>query len=136
MFVKEDYYDYDKRFISSTKFLLANGYYGYRGNLSEDKAEDMVAWNLNGVYDQVGENWRESINAFNPLFTLIEYQNHHLHPKDTFYKEHQLALNLDNGVLTRKTVFTLADVEIEISSRRFANQTKLNCLHEEYTFKA
>jgi trehalose/maltose hydrolase-like predicted phosphorylase len=136
MFVKEDYYDYDKRFISSTKFLLANGYYGYRGNLSEDKAEDMVAWNLNGVYDQVGENWRESINAFNPLFTLIEYQNHPLHPKDTFYKEHQLALNLDNGVLTRKTVFTLADVEIEISSRRFANQTKLNCLHEEYTFKA
>ena len=136
MIIHEDFYDYKNRFISSTKFLLANGYFGYRGTLSEDKATDMAVWNLNGVYDQVGSEWRESINAFNPLFTYIRYQNQVLHPKSVEYKSHSLALDLNNGLLTRKTVFFINDTEIEVTSKRFASQTNLNLIHEEYSFKA
>lgn len=136
MIIKENYYDHDNRFITSTKFLLANGYYGYRGTLSEDESKDMVVWNLNGIYDQVEDNWRESINAFNPLFTYIRYHNQKLHPKKTKTKEHSLSLDLDTGLLSRKTIFLVDDVEIEVSAKRFADQIDKNLIHEEYSFRA
>jgi kojibiose phosphorylase/nigerose phosphorylase len=136
MIVHEDFYSYKNRFFSSTKFLLANGYYGYRGTLSEDKATDMVAWNLNGIYDRVENNWRESINAFNPLFTYIRYQKQKLHPKSVDYKLHYQSLNLSDGTLSRKTVFEINETEIEVETIRFANQKDLNFIHEEYIIKA
>ncbi|MCF7924546.1 MAG: glycoside hydrolase family 65 protein [Candidatus Izimaplasma sp.] len=132
MLIKEDGYNYKERFKTSSKFLIANGYYGYRGSLSEDTSKDMVVWNLNGVYDQVDNQWRESVNAFNPLFTFIKYHNETLHPAITQTKKHNLSLDLTTGILNRKTTFIIDDCEIIVRSRRFANQKNLHLIHEEY----
>lgn len=136
MKIKENNYLYDKRVVTSSKFLLANGYYGYRGTLSEDTSKDMVVWNLNGIYDQVGEEWRESINAFNPLYTFIEYKGNKLHPHLTEIKNHLLSLDLETGLLLRRTTFIIGEAEIEIESRRFADQNNINLIHEEYEITA
>ena len=39
-------------------FLVGNGHFGYRAALEERRAIEQVAWNLVGVYDQRGTEWR------------------------------------------------------------------------------
>ncbi|MFA5697595.1 MAG: hypothetical protein WC888_04160, partial [Candidatus Izemoplasmatales bacterium] len=52
---------------NGNKFMIGNGFYGYRGTLEEYSKEQMVSLNMAGLYDQNGTKWRESVNAFNPL---------------------------------------------------------------------
>ena len=40
--------------------------------MEEYKKENMPCVNLAGIYDKVGDKWRESVNAPNPLFTYIK----------------------------------------------------------------
>ena len=54
------------------KFLLGHLKLGVRGTLDEYTKEELVALNLPLVYDQVGSLWRESVNAFNPLYSIIK----------------------------------------------------------------
>ena len=44
-----------------SKFLLGNGFMGYRGTMEEYNAEQLVAVNLAGFFDLAeGSNWRKS----------------------------------------------------------------------------
>ena len=54
------------------KFLNGNGYFGVRGTMEEYTKENMPAINMAGIYDRVGNAWRESINAPNVLYTYIK----------------------------------------------------------------
>ena len=56
---------------NGNKFLTGNGYFGVRGTLEEYDKDNMCAINLAGIYDRVGDSWRESVNAPNPLFTYV-----------------------------------------------------------------
>lgn len=52
-------------------FLTGNGAMGVRGTLCEYRKEYMPAINLGGVYDRVGDGWREPVNAPNGLFAEL-----------------------------------------------------------------
>ncbi len=51
-------------------YQLANGYMGYRGTLDEFGPKEKVGITLAGIFDQVGDAWREPVNAPNGGFTL------------------------------------------------------------------
>ena len=46
---------------------------GIRGTLDEFDSRDLVAVNLAGIYDQVGNSWREPLNAPLPNKPIGEY---------------------------------------------------------------
>ena len=52
-------------------YQIANGYMGYRGTLDEFGPNELVGITLAGIYDQVGDAWREPVNAPNGGFTSI-----------------------------------------------------------------
>ncbi len=47
------------------KLLTGNGYIGYRGTLDEYTREQKAATIVSGLYDQVGDAWREPVNLPN-----------------------------------------------------------------------
>ena len=57
---------------NGNRFLVGNGYMGVRGTLDEHGREELAAVNLAGIYDRVGDGWREPLNAPNPLHTRLD----------------------------------------------------------------
>ena len=55
-----------------TRYLIGNGYLGIRGTLEEYEAKQLPAINLAGIYDRVGDGWREPINLPNGCFSYLK----------------------------------------------------------------
>ncbi|MGI6392252.1 MAG: glycoside hydrolase family 65 protein [Candidatus Izemoplasmatales bacterium] len=122
--------------LDGTKYLIANGYYGYRGTLSEFTKAEMVAFNLNGVYDQQGDLWRESVNAFNPLYTVVYIKGSEMNPMRVKPLKHKQGIDIEKGLFYRNTVFPFKQGTIAIKSVRFADQTNKELIYERYTIEA
>src|SRR5690606_33351381 len=57
--------------LRGNMYQIANGYMGYRGTLDEFGPEQAVGITLAGIYDQVGNAWREPVNAPNGGYTQV-----------------------------------------------------------------
>ena len=57
--------------LNGSKFLLGNGYVGYRGTLEEYGKDSQVAVTVAGLYDRTGDAWREPVNAPNGFYTVL-----------------------------------------------------------------
>ena len=117
-----------------SKFLISNGYMGYRGTLDEADSSDLVALNLNGLYD--GLQFMESVNVFNPMFTLIKADGIDLNPKSFRPVSHNIALDTDNGLFKRNTEFKYCDIKISVKSERFMDQINKSMMYSKFSFKA
>ena len=86
-------------------FLVGNGHFGYRGTLEEYRASEQAAWNLVGVYDQRGSEWRESFNLPNPFFfeTYVDGNRETVH--DCAPLKHEISLDLETGLFSRLSEF-------------------------------
>ncbi len=122
--------------LDGVRYLVGNGYFGYRGTLSEYTKAEMVALNLNGIYDQMGDLWRESVNAFNPLYTIVRVKDVELNPTKIKPTSHKIGIDIDKGTFYRQTAFTIKDNQITINSERFADQKNKELLYEKYTIAA
>jgi nigerose phosphorylase len=107
-------------------YQIANGYMGYRGTLDEFGPEQLVGITLAGIFDRVGDAWREPVNAPNGGFTKITLDGDEVSALSTTIKSHQQILNLENAVFERETVFTLKGKSLKISSTRFLSADKPN----------
>ena len=103
--VRVEEFSADDIALNGNRFMLGNGYVGVRGTLEEHGAEELAACVLNGVYDQVPGKWREPVNAPNGLFTTVENAGE--------IQEHEQALDIRHGILSRKTTYANASVEAE-----------------------
>ena len=116
------------------KYMIANGYFGYRGTLDEYTKDEMVQFNLNGIYDQVGTGVRESINAYNPLYTRIDFEGVPITVLSMKPYLHEQELDMKNGNVRRITTFHIKDALFTIESERFADQINRNLMYEKYSF--
>lgn len=124
----------DKITSHGNKYLTGNGYMGIRGTLQEYKKEHFPAVNLSGIYDQVGNGWREPINAPNGLFTLLEY-NHKTYGLPLVKPQsHKVVLDYRHGVYKRHTVFDTDDGVLTIEAERFVSMTRKHLLVMDYSF--
>lgn len=129
-------YSKDDILKNGNRYLIGNGYYGYRGTMDEYTKDEMVQFNLSGVYDQAGNAWRESVNAFNPLYTVIKYQGDECSLRNLMPYKHEQQLDMKDGCVTRKTIFHVKDALLTIESERFADQTHKNIIYAKYSFQS
>jgi len=118
------------------RYLVGNGYFGYRGTLDEFTKAEMVSFNLNGLYDRYMELWRESVNAYNPLYTFKIVKNRELNPTKLPPESHIQGIDIETGLFFRETVFAIGDAKIKIRSERFADQKNKELLYARYVFSS
>jgi len=122
--------------LAGTRYLIGNGYFGYRGTLDEFTKADMVALNLNGIYDRYGDLWRESVNAFNPLYTFVRVKDGELNPNRIKPISHVSGIDIQEGLFYRETTFRLKEADVTIKSERFADQKNRELMYSQYSIKA
>src|SRR5271157_2841211 len=82
-------------------YQLANGYMGYRGTLDEFGPDELVGITLAGIYDRVGNAWREPVNAPNGGFTQVTLDGNAISARSATVKRHTQSLNLENALFER-----------------------------------
>ena len=119
------------------KFLIGNGYLGYRGTLEEHTKAQKTATIVAGLYDQVGEQWREPVNMPNGCYVQICVEGEELHANFSVIQSHRQTLDMQIGVHERHTIF-LAESgnEIAVQARRFASLAFPQLLCLAYTVTA
>src|ERR1035437_884074 len=83
-------------------YQIANGYMGYRGTLDEFGPEELVGITLAGIFDRVGDAWREPVNAPNGGFTQVTLDGREISARSTKVKSHKQSLNLESAVFERE----------------------------------
>jgi trehalose/maltose hydrolase-like predicted phosphorylase len=119
------------------KLLIGNGYIGYRGTLEEFNKEQKTATIVSGLYDRVGDQWREPVNLPNGCFIQIFYKGQPLHALTSKVISHTQTLDMYSAVHARETTFETSDGNcITIRSRRFASLARYHLLCMEYSISA
>ncbi|MDX9692286.1 MAG: hypothetical protein RBT45_07500 [Acholeplasmataceae bacterium] len=120
--IKESLFDKEKIAHYGNQFLIGHLKLGVRGTLDEFRKSEMASINLPMIYDQVGEGWRESVNAMNVLFTRVKVNGKILHVNFSSIVGHEQILDMSCGLMKRRTVFLEDNIYITIESERFVNQ--------------
>ncbi len=120
-----------------SKYLLGNGFMGFRGTMEEYSAEQLVAVNLAGFFDLAeGSTWRESVNAPNPLYTVVYLDGVELNLSNLTPVSHNQTLDIKNGIHTRKTVFDVNGIIITVKAERFLSMVRENIMALKYSVTA
>lgn len=121
---------------NGNRFLCGNGYLGIRGTLEEFEKESLPAINLGGIYDKVGDGWREPLNAPNPLYTRIIVDGEYNLLPEKEAEEHVQQVDYRHGIVRRKTAFKTPKGCVEIIAERFAHMEKKHLICMRYYVSA
>ena len=113
----EEGFDAGDIVTNGNRFLTGNGYMGYRGTMDEWGRQEMAAVNLAGIYDQNGANWREPVNAPNPLFVQAKMNGRIKALGETEPLKHSQTVDFRRGLHIRDTEFE----GLKIKSERFVS---------------
>ncbi|MBC7959544.1 MAG: glycoside hydrolase family 65 protein [Vallitaleaceae bacterium] len=114
------------------KFLTGNGYMGVRGTLEEYTKEQLVAINLAGIYDQVGDGWREPLNAPNGFYTVLKIDGETYSLPSSEPIEHSISLNYKKALFSRETTWKTTRGLVMIQTERFASLAHPHLLSMKY----
>lgn len=123
-----DSFDKDQITNFGNKYLLANGYMGYRGTMEEYGKEELVANTILGLYDQVGTSWREPVNAPNGLSIKMSFENEELSLRTKKPLKHQQELNIYEGLHRRETSFSVEGGQVTLSIERFLSMASVHLM--------
>ncbi len=119
------------------KLLVGNGYIGYRGTLEEFNKEQKTATIVSGLYDKVGDQWREPINLPNGCFVQVVYKGQPLHALTSKVLDHSQNVDMQTAIHERKTTFETTDgIQITVHARRFASLARRHLICMEYSVTA
>jgi beta-phosphoglucomutase len=122
--------------LNGSKFLLGNGYVGYRGTLEEYGKASQVAVTVAGLYDQAGDAWREPVNAPNGFYTVLSAGGQVLNARDHTPARHQQTLDMRRAVHGRESVFKTRTNEIWVKAERFLSLDDVHLMVMKYQLKA
>ncbi|MBW8865605.1 MAG: glycoside hydrolase family 65 protein, partial [Verrucomicrobia bacterium] len=88
--------------------------------------DELTGITLAGIYDQVGDAWREPVNAPNGGFTQVTLDGSTISARTTRIKRHRQSLNLENAVFERETEFLSSGKKLTIRSARFLSAENLH----------
>lgn len=117
---------------NGNRFLCGNGYMGIRGTLEEFEKEHLPAINLAGIYDKVGDGWREPLNAPNPLYTRIRMDGVVYTLPEKKPAAHVQQLDYRHGFVRRETKFQTERGVVTLTSERFAHMEKKHVICMQY----
>jgi nigerose phosphorylase len=136
MLIHEERFTPENIELNGSKFLLGNGYMGYRGTLDEYMKSEQVACTLAGLYDRVGNAWREPVNAPNGLFTQVYYEDEPLSVVTTLPMKHTQILDMRRATHKRNTTFHIGGNLVRIVSERFISLDDIHLAGVEYRVQA
>ena len=131
--IKESGFKKEDIIHRGNQFLIGNMKLGVRGTLDEFKRREMVGITLPFVYDQVGDGWREPVNAFNPLFTEVIIEGKPLSLLEDEVISHEQILDMKNAVMSRRSVMRRNDEKITIESSRFVSSVDEKVIVGKYS---
>ncbi|WP_339158519.1 glycosyl hydrolase family 65 protein [Paenibacillus sp. FSL W8-0186] len=132
--VQENGFDRRRITANGNKFMIGNGYMGYRGTLEEFGRAELTAVTLAGLYDRAGDQWREPVNAPNGMFTQIYCRGELLGllASEGEPLEHIQELDMLHALHRRRTVYRMpgsADGgRVTVSMERFCSAKRLHLL--------
>ncbi|HMM30563.1 MAG TPA: hypothetical protein PKB13_02175, partial [Clostridia bacterium] len=109
---------------NGNRFLIGNGYMGYRGTVEEWGKSELAAVNLAGVYDRNGEKWREPVNAPNGLFAKLFVNGEAMALGEAAPLAHGQTVNFRHGIYSRDTAFSA----VRLQSERIASMAQPHLL--------
>ncbi|GGH38618.1 glycoside hydrolase family 65 protein [Paenibacillus segetis] len=134
--VRETGFHKERITTNSNKFMIGNGYMGYRGTMEEFAKSELTATTLAGLYDRVGDKWREPVNAPNGLSTRIYCDGSLLSVLEEEPLEHEQELDMHMGLHRRKTVFNApGDNRVTLLSERFCSAERLHLIVNKITIE-
>jgi len=110
--------DSDSVMRTGNIYQIANGYMGYRGTLDEYGRSELVAVTLAGLFDGVGDAWREPVNAPNGGFTQLALDGEPLSALTALPLRHRHSLDLRSAVFKRETALGAGTKTLSIHSTR------------------
>lgn len=119
--LKESGFTAAKIVENGNKFIVGNGYLGYRGTLDEFGAAECVGLNIAGIYDGVKGKWRETVNAFNPFYMTVYANDIPLDVRGANVLSHEIQLDISRGLFRRKTAYCVDGTQIALQTERFVN---------------
>ena len=131
--LKDETFEINKIPFYGNKFLIGNGYFGVRGTMEEYKKDNMPCVNLAGMYDKVGDKWRESVNAPNPLFTYVKVDGKALVLPENESFSHEQSLDIQTAIHTRKTVWETEKGKVTVICERFASMANQHLIVMKYS---
>ncbi len=134
---EQDQYDPAAIDRLGNKFLTGNGYLGYRGTLEEFTKDQKTATIVSGLYDQVGDQWREPVNLPNGAYVRVFVDGKPLDVLSAGVPAHSQSLDIAHGVHLRRTVFQTEDGRLFlVLARRFASLAQPHLICLEFTVQA
>lgn len=132
--VREEGFDQERVVTNGNKYMIGNGYLGYRGTLEEFGKDQLQAVTLAGLYDRAGDKWREPVNAPNGLYVSVEAEGERLSALSSRLLEHAVELDIRGAVFRRRTVFGLpSGASIAVEAERFASDAQPHLLAMQYS---
>lgn len=131
--IKETEFLRDNIEQNGSRFLIGNGFMGYRGTLEEFGKEELVALNMAGLFDQNGDLWRESVNAPNPFYVKASVCETELNVLTADIAEHEQTLDIRYGIHSRKTVFIVSGARVTVKAERFLSMREENLAVLKYS---
>lgn len=140
--VKENGFDPERIAMNGNKFMTGNGALGIRGTLEEFGKEELTATIIAGLYDQVGDQWREPINAPNGLMTKLHWNDTPLSVLEAKegkveLPQHEQSLDIRHAVHHRKSVFSTTDgAQVTVSSERWCSAARPQLIVQRFTLQS
>ncbi|MDF2539149.1 MAG: Kojibiose phosphorylase [Herbinix sp.] len=134
--IEEIGFDPEQITTNGNKFLVGNGYLGIRGTLQEYEKTEFPAINLAGIYDQVGDAWREPLNAPNGLYTYVTFNDKQFCLPMDMPADHSISLNYRHGIFTRDTSWYCDGGAITVNAERFASMDEKHLIVMKYSFQS
>lgn len=131
--IDEEGFFEDRITANGNKFLVGNGYMGIRGTLTEYDKHKFTAVNLAGIYDQVGDGWREPLNAPNGLYTTVELDGESYTLPDKKPAFHSMSLDYRHGIFSRKTTWKTEKGTLTVTEERFASLKEKHLITMKYS---
>lgn len=127
--------EYQKNNIvnNGNKFLAGNVYMGFRGTMEEFTKNELVACNLANIYDKVGDNWAEPINAPNGFYATLRINDTEINLLEQERIKHLQCLDIKNGVHKRKTEWETDYGRVSISAERFVSLADIHLMCLKYS---
>ncbi len=133
--IEEEGFDREEISHQGNKFLTGNGYMGIRGTLPEYGREEYTAVNLAGIYDRVGDGWREPLNAPNGLYTWLELDGVSYGLPDRPPVFHKVSLDYRHGLYERDTRWNTPAGTLALKMQRFASMAEKHLICMKYSFQ-
>ncbi len=130
--IKEEGFYPEKVEDNGNKFLVGNGYMGIRGTLEEFRKDKLVAVNLAGIYDKVGDGWKEPLNAPNGLYTILKVDGIIYSLPEVEPENHMISLDYRKAILMRETAWKCGKGMISLKTERFLDMQNPHFIYSKY----